>query len=100
MPDLHRVPENVVEISPAETIQLDGVTIESELVELKPGPLIAGVSVSGEPADFSRGIRQQVGECEAQGGFVEDIKLSTATFPGGGVHFTAIVMCRHPSAEQ
>lgn len=80
-----------------------------ELPELLSGalsssfdPLTTSLVGGTNEVQFYADITRAVHECEASGGYVEDIKLSTAAAAYGKteVAYTALVMCRVPKDEE
>lgn len=90
-------------------IERQDASVALECPELLSGTLLNAfdplttVLVTGYDAGrIGSDIDGAVAECESGGGYVEDIKLSTAAAAYGEprIAYTALVMCRMPSEEE
>lgn len=98
--DAHRTAINE-SIDKLEESNITGEML-SEAILSAADPLTTTLVGGNDAEEFYGGITRAVHECESTGGYVEDIKLSTAAAAYGKteVAYTALVMCRVPKDEE
>lgn len=81
----------------ATTMEINGLA--AAMLVSSFDPLTTRIVTGSDVAGVSNHLTTVIEECQAGGGYVEDIKLSTAALDQATVAVTALVMCRTPVDE-